>query len=1246
MVLGLPLELWHSKDALGQGWTFEREVKHRRSLYSGVLIIVLDLSILGSADVRVPHGVYFCGVGVLDGVFQLPCANPLTRSPSPFCRHFFLAFSTFVPLDLPDLPDLPGPRPLSQDHVGCDCFANHMPGPSFGNDPLPCEAEIGIATILVADAGGAMFEPRYTCGALVSALQCGGHPVPRAPCTAQSAGRFQCLSPLQALPPVLGEDSLSPCSTEVAPEGLASSDQSSGLAYIEKILFLCLECAIRSFLLFYFLAVGNLFARGCKLQADRPRINGVITRARRCLHGAPVCLALALVAHQMPVCGAMTWPHDLDGSSPIASGLMPDVVATDARRARLEAAVVETSRTRNAGAWAPKSGDDDLFITATFFSFQASVTYVNAWVGPHEDIQYTCRMLQDEIYDAAAPARVIPVFPQPAARQLVLLDVPQWITDQLLVPILIEIDTSPVVRYLEIFTGRVTLDELRHSVGKLWIPGGQFFVADSECCLAEGEIVQLRPGMLVRLRQPHRPFGACLTLEQKLEKPRLHFDDASIDEVHEVWGASPYIGLVGQWGDWETIRTDASMRPAQLREAISSECGIPADDLIVVAPDKQPPDLCFRGTQVPSVLAVMPKSLEGCRVIFLDARDLGLPIRALHLPPLFTTVGAVLRLAGGSRPHNAPISIYGASDFESDTETFMPVHKALIRVTVDVDLMRSRDESGPDLLFAPGRRGLGHPLTGDSLPSSVRMSSLPRAIMSPHASEAAICAAEQTDLQFRWRYLTGQSSAVLSEAPDPRLEGPLPERGLTPADEADAEDDPASDADEALESGSDALPEWRLRINVFQFQVRVCNRVLFVARHESFESFIRRAEILLKPDEDAWDLFVPNPQPRGDRLAVILAPSWWARTGANAVLVADPTNPQLHFVSVSYGDTPAQEILPPDFAQIGDGCRVSLFSSTEPQQMCAAPGDLVILHSAEQPEGLPSVQSILSNPAIEVSPSDAHNPPVQDCRRLALLGVEFEQSVLSFGAGDIAMQIGGLLEVSPASLHLWYQTTPFDDLAIFGQPVERCVGYRHKHMHEVGSGVAIFIDARALGLPVCCRWMRDALCGGDVLANAIGFTVPAGFVLRFRGGRGVAGDDRRLRFDHCGSVVLWLEQCAAYEGIESGAEPLGDTLFDEEDDGSDASAGPPHRGPRSSGRGRPQSRHGDRNRSRSPRAVGNLPGLGSGKGPIAAAFVGLSLRGVPTPCRNAITERNPGGPGRLPCDESHPFNSRFLQRWA
>ena len=268
----------------------------------------------------------------------------------------------------------------------------------LGHDSLPCEAEIGIATILVADAGGAMFAPRNTCGALLLALQCCGHPVPHVPCTEQSAGRFQCLSPLQALPPALGEKSLTPCSKEVASE-LASEGQVSGLACIEKMFFHCLECAIRSFLLFYFLAVGNLFARGCKLQADRPKINGAIMRARRSLHGAPVCLALGLVAYQMPVCAAMTWPHGGAGSSSTASGQMPDAVATDARRTHPEADVVETFRTRSADAWVPTSGDD-AFITATFFSFQASVMYVNAWVGPHEGIQYTCRMLQDEIYDA------------------------------------------------------------------------------------------------------------------------------------------------------------------------------------------------------------------------------------------------------------------------------------------------------------------------------------------------------------------------------------------------------------------------------------------------------------------------------------------------------------------------------------------------------------------------------------------------------------------------------------------------------------------------------------------------------------------------------------------------------------------------------------------------------------------------------------------------------------------------------
>ena len=94
-----------------------------------------------------------------------------------------------------------------------------------------------------------------------------------------------------------------------------------------------------------------------------------------------------------------------------------------------------------------------------------------------------------------------------------------------MVPVFIEIDSNPVVRYpvvgyLEIFTGGVTFDELRLSVGSKWIPGGRFFVADSLHAVDEEPIVSLRPGMLIRLLPRTRPATGAPLLRLSLRIQR------------------------------------------------------------------------------------------------------------------------------------------------------------------------------------------------------------------------------------------------------------------------------------------------------------------------------------------------------------------------------------------------------------------------------------------------------------------------------------------------------------------------------------------------------------------------------------------------------------------------------------------------------------------------------------------------------------------------------------------------------
>ena len=84
------------------------------------------------------------------------------------------------------------------------------------------------------------------------------------------------------------------------------------------------------------------------------------------------------------------------------------------------------------------------------------------------------------------------------------------------------------------------------------------------------------------------------------------------------------------------------------------------------------------------MLAVVPKAFEGACILFVDARDLSIPVRASHRPEIYTSLGAVLRLAGGCRPLNLQLEVSGVEGYEAASETFMPKHRALLTVTVSM----------------------------------------------------------------------------------------------------------------------------------------------------------------------------------------------------------------------------------------------------------------------------------------------------------------------------------------------------------------------------------------------------------------------------------------------------------------------------------------------------------------------------------------------------------------------------------
>ena len=150
-----------------------------------------------------------------------------------------------------------------------------------------------------------------------------------------------------------------------------------------------------------------------------------------------------------------------------------------------------------------------------------------------------------------------PSHPQPSVDFLAFIEAPFWLTDLLLTPVLIEVFLEPVSRFVEVFTGRVTFEDLRHSVGDKWIPDGRFYVADSTEGLRFDDVLHLQPGTLIRLMPPILLCPRCAQFGEKLQSPRRWFrwfrpaESSPPDDNTDCGGA----GLVGQWGDWSHIPT-------------------------------------------------------------------------------------------------------------------------------------------------------------------------------------------------------------------------------------------------------------------------------------------------------------------------------------------------------------------------------------------------------------------------------------------------------------------------------------------------------------------------------------------------------------------------------------------------------------------------------------------------------------------------------------------------------------------
>ena len=397
----------------------------------------------------------------------------------------------------------------------------------------------------------------------------------------------------------------------------------------EWILSFCRSC-----LLFYLLSCCLLLFRTFKLQPKSGKVNRVHPSSLQWVY-----------AFMIPGCVGMQHADPAGGSptvNPASLQLQPSAASNQGR--------TDDGLPRG-HAVAPEF--DDPRCLAEVFQFQHSPCYHAVWIDPVDNIGYVRCTVQDELF-CAGEDRLVSVCPQPDRDCAVLLDAPDWILSTLSIPVLVEVRTSAVKRYVDMFTGKVDAEVIRLSLGDAWPAGGRVFIGDSLDPLQHGQIAQLQPGVLIRIIPRGLPVPRCFPLEAKIAVPRRWFSFKDrLEEYSLEHHLRKNVGLVGVMGDWSIILADSVNSISDLKRAIGESCGCDERAFQVNVPSSQPFDLFFRGCKVVSLIAVMPRALASCYTLFLDNRELAIPVTALFLPPLRTSLERVLRLAGA-----ADLSVY------------------------------------------------------------------------------------------------------------------------------------------------------------------------------------------------------------------------------------------------------------------------------------------------------------------------------------------------------------------------------------------------------------------------------------------------------------------------------------------------------------------------------------------------------------------------------------------------------------
>ena len=318
--------------------------------------------------------------------------------------------------------------------------------------------------------------------------------------------------------------------------------------------------------------------------------------------------------------------------------------------------------------------------------------------------------------------------------------------------------------------------------------------------------------------------------------------------------------------------------------------------------------------------------------------------------------------------------------------------------------------------------------------------------------------------------------------------------------------------------------EWSLGVRILAFQKRPSFATVWVAEGENVMSWLERATILLSDPHGFFELMVPDVQIGDGMITALLTPKWWRSVGKHAVLVSRANDGREAHVAVASRGMTVEGLLPLS-GQLTSEMIDAFLDEDGPSNMGEswhpAPAASIIFQQVglTEPE-LPWLAQVLGDIRFEMRNADLPVEPLPPLLRWLLLGPGSEQIILDVDGEPLSSQVSAMTGLPAASLQLESQRGCFDNLAIAGVAVSKCISYRDRRMPTPPHSITLFIDGRLLGVPVCSIVVGKDSFTAVGLARLVDAEVPVHLEVQAAGGVPHEGDPRTFSFCSGDTVVL------------------------------------------------------------------------------------------------------------------------------